>query len=246
MIACKYSTVTQEVHCKKNKVYETRSCVDNNKNKSTGKKMKKRMTGAGGLPRKLSAILMMAAMLSLGVEANEVYVEQVGSSSTINITQDGTDNRIGDVGAPAYIGSGSNTVTIDQIGSNNILEMVVNGAGTDVTVSTTGSDNTQTINCGTTQSAGCSGSTITTTITGDNNTTTQNLGAGANHTSTIAITGDFNTVTHTSTATGTTSADITVSGNTNTVAVTQSGMLNKSVTVTSTGNLNNIAIVQSD
>jgi hypothetical protein len=208
--------------------------------------MEKRTTGIGGLSRKLSAILATTAMLSLGAQANEVYIEQVGSGSTINITQQGTDNRIGDAATPAYIGSGSNTITIDQIGSTNTLDMVVNGAGTDVTVSTTGSDNIQTINCGTTQSAGCSGSIIWQTIVGDSNTVTQNLGAGANHESKISITGDTNTVTHTSTATGITSADITVSGNTNTVAVTQSGMLNKSVTVTSTGDSNNINITQSD
>ena len=208
--------------------------------------MLKRTTGIGGLSRKLSAILATTVMLSLGTQANEVYVEQVGSGSTINITQDDTDNRIGDVGTPAYIGSGTNTVTIDQIGSTNVLDMVVNGAGTDVIVTTTGNDNTQTINCGTTQSAGCSGSYIKQDVTGDSNTVTQNLGSGANHTSEITVTGDSNAVTHTSTATGITSANITVSGNTNTVAVTQSGTLNKSVTVNSTGNSNNINITQSD
>jgi hypothetical protein len=145
-----------------------------------------------------------------------------------------------------YIGSGSNTVNIDQIGANNTLDMVVNGASTDVTVSTTGSDNAQEIQCGTTGSASCSGSTITQTITGDDNTVKQLLGAGANHTSNITVTGDTNTVFHTSTATGTTSADITVTGNTNTVSVTQSGMLNHSVTVNSSGNLNNISITQRD
>jgi hypothetical protein len=208
--------------------------------------MEKRTTGIGGLSRKLFAILMTAAMWSLGAYANEVYIEQVGSSSTINITQQGTDNRIGEMAAPAYIGSGSNTVTIDQIGSTNVLDMVVNGAGTDVIVTTTGDNNVQTINCGTTQSAGCSGSYIKQQITGDSNTVTQDLGSGATHTSEITVSGDSNTVTHTSTATGTTSANITVSGNTNTVGVTQSGMLNKSVTVTSTGNSNNINITQSD
>jgi hypothetical protein len=208
--------------------------------------MNKGWTDVGGLSRKLSAILVTAVMWSPGAQANEVYVEQVGSGSTINITQQGTDNRVGDSVTPAYIGSGSNTVTIDQIGATNTLDMVVNGAGTDVIVSTTGDNNIQTINCGTTQSAGCSGSYIKQQITGDSNTVTQNLGAGANHTSEINITGDTNSVTHTSTATGVTSANITVSGNTNTVGVTQSGMLNKSVTVTSTGNSNNISITQSD
>jgi hypothetical protein len=208
--------------------------------------MEKRTTGIGGLSRKLSAILATTVMLSLGAYANEVYIEQVGSSSAINITQQGTDNRVGDAATPAYIGSGSNTVTIDQIGSTNTLDMVVNGASTDVTVTTTGSNNIQEINCGTTTSAGCSGSYIKQEVTGDSNTVTQDLGSGANHTSEINVTGDSNTVTHTSTATGVTSANITVSGNTNAVDVTQSGMLNQSVVVNTTGDLNNISIVQSD
>jgi len=207
--------------------------------------MKSSKTGAGGLPSKLLTIIM-AMGFTTAVWANEVYVEQIGSNSTVTITQEGADNRIGTSQNPAYIGSGSNTVTIDQIGSTNALDMVVNGAGTNVTVSTTGSNNIQEINCGTTNSAGCSGSTITQTIVGDTNDVKQNLGAGANHTSNITVTGDTNTVTHTSTATGTTAADITVTGNTNTVAVTQSGMLNQSVVVNSSGNSNNISIIQRD
>ena len=206
--------------------------------------MKLRTTSVSKLLSKLLTVVSMAVMT--GASANEVYVEQVGSGSTVNILQEGSDNRIGTSLVPAYIGSGSNTVNIDQVGSNNELDMVVNGASTDVTVSTTGSNNIQEIQCGTTGSAGCGGSVITQTIAGDNNTVKQLLGAGANHTSTISVTGDTNTVTHTSTATGVTIADITVTGNTNTVAVTQSGMLNHSVTVNSNGNLNNISITQRD
>lgn len=202
------------------------------------------MTSVGKLLSKLLTVVGIVVMGS--ALANEVYVEQVGSGSTVNILQEGSDNRIGTSLSPAYIGSGSNTVNIDQIGSNNTLDMVVNGQATDVTVSTTGSNNTQEIQCGTTGSSGCGGSVITQTIVGDDNTVKQLLGAGANHTSTIAVTGDTNTVTHTSTATGTTSADITVTGNTNTVSVNQSGMLNHSVTVNSSGNLNNISIIQRD
>jgi hypothetical protein len=206
--------------------------------------MKSSKTSVGKLLSKL--LTVMGIVVASNVMANEVYIEQVGSSSTVTITQDGSDNRVGTSLNPAYIGSGSNTVIIDQIGSTNALDLVVNGTSTDVTVSTTGNNNVQEITCGTAQSAGCSGSVITQTIAGDSNDVKQQLGAGANHTSNITVTGDTNTVTHTSSATGTTSADITVSGNTNTVSVTQSGMLNHSVVINSTGNLNSISIVQSD
>jgi len=208
--------------------------------------MKISQTGAGKLSRKLLTNFMLAAMFcsTTMAVANEVYIEQVGDSSTIAITQDGSSNRIGTALAPTFIGSGSNTVTIDQIGSGNELDMIVNGAATDVTLSVTGNNNVQTINCGSAASASCGGSTITQTIAGDNNTVTASL--GANHTSTMTITGSSNTVSHNSTNTGVTSADITVSGDTNTIGVTQSGTTAKSVTVNSTGNNNNISITQSN
>lgn len=193
-----------------------------------------------------ATVLVMAVLGFSSVYANDVYIEQVGDSSTINITQQGTGNTIGDSTNPAFIGGGSNVVTIDQIGSSNILSMVVNGASTSVTLSTTGSGNEQSINCGSILASGCSGSSITQTIQGDSNITTVNLGTGANHTSAMTITGDSNQVTHTSTATGTTSANIAVTGNTNTIGVTQSGMTTQSVTVNSTGNLNTISINQSN
>jgi hypothetical protein len=189
-------------------------------------------------------IIMFAMLFSITAIANDIYVEQSGDGSTVDILQDGTGNTIGDSITPAYIGGGANTVNIQQIGSSNSLEAVVNGAATDTTVTTNGSNNVQSITCGTAQSGSCSGSVITQTVTGDTNTITQALGAGANHTSNINVTGDANTVTHTSTATGTTSANITVSGSTNTIGVTQAGMTTQSVTVDSTGNSNAITINQ--
>jgi hypothetical protein len=189
-------------------------------------------------------IIMFAMLFSITATANDIYVEQSGDGSTVDILQDGTGNTIGDSITPAYIGGGANTVNIQQIGSSNSLDAVVNGAATNTTVTTNGSNNVQSITCGTAQSGSCSGSVITQTVTGDTNTITQALGAGANHTSNINVTGDANTVTHTSTATGTTSANITVSGSTNTIGVTQAGMTTQSVTVDSTGNSNAITINQ--
>jgi len=191
-------------------------------------------------------LIALLCVISSSVYANDVYIEQVGDSSTITITQDGSGNKVGDALNAAYIGSGSNVVTIDQIGSNNELNLVVNGASTNVVIDTTGSGNIQTVNCGTTSSAGCSGSTIKQVVSGDDNTITQNLGAGANHYSEINVIGSSNAITHTSTNTGVTSAIITATGDTNTIGVTQSGTLPQSITVNSTGNLNNITINQSN
>lgn len=197
--------------------------------------------------KKLRASALIMALLGVtSVYANDVYVEQVGSSSTITLTQQGTGNNIGDNVDSIYIGSGSNTISVSQIGDSNSLAMVVNGSATDVLVTVNGSNNTKVINCGTTSASGCSGSDIKQILTGDSNNITQNLGAGANHTSWITVTGDTNTFTHTSTSTGTTVMKAELTGNLNTVNVTQSGMTAQNVILNSTGNLNVITINQSN
>ena len=201
------------------------------------------------IKKKLYAFLVMAVFMG-STMANDIYIEQIGDTSTINITQDGTGNTIGDSAIPAFIGGGSNTVAIDQVGIGNTLSLLVNGASAATTVNTLGNNNTQSITCGSSASASCSGSVIKQLITGDDNTVTQNLGGGANHTSEIASIGDSNTVTHTSTTSGVSNVNIAVTGGTtaqpNIISVNQSGTTAQSVTVNSSGNGNNIAIIQSN
>jgi hypothetical protein len=196
------------------------------------------------------ALGMMA--LSHAQAANEIYIEQVGDNATITLKQAGNNNTIGDALAPAFIGGGQNTVYIEQSGSGNQLAMLVNGAGTNVTSIVTGDSNQQTITCGTSISASCSGSAITHTITGDNNDVKSLLGTnGGAHTSNITVLGDYNHVTHNSSGSGANSATINVSGNgssatPNAITVSQSGMNTQSATVNASGNNINISIIQSD
>ena len=196
---------------------------------------------------KLKAIVFIMAVLGLtNVHSNEVYIDQVGDNSTVTIIQDGTGNKVGDSAIPVFIGGGSNVVNIQQIGIGNELAMVVNGAATEVVVDTTGSNNIQTISCGTTSSASCSSSTIKQVVVGDSNIITQSLGTGANHYSEINVTGSTNTITHTSTSTGASTVNVTAIGDTNTIGVTQSGTTAQTVTVNSTGTGNTISINQSN
>ena len=185
-------------------------------------------------------VVMVMAVLGLNiVKANELYLDQDGDSATINITQDGSDNRIGTQLNPIIIYGDSVNATITQQGSNNELDMTVNGSAAAVTLSTVGSSNVQTITCGTQGSAGCSGATITTTIQGDNNTVTQALGSGGNQSSVVSITGDYTNVTHNATG-GSHKADVTVnslatSGAPNNITVNQSGALMQQSTVNASG-----------
>ena len=198
----------------------------------------------------LFALGMMA--LSHAQASNEIYIEQVGDNATITLKQAGSNNTIGDAIAPALIGGGQNVVFIEQSGSSNQLAMLVNGAGTNVTSIVTGDSNQQTITCGTSVSASCSGSAITHTITGDSNDVKSLLGTnGGAHTSNITVLGDYNHVTHTSSGSGANSATINVTGSgssgiPNAISVSQSGINTHSATVNASGNNLNISIIQSD
>ena len=197
-------------------------------------------------------IMAVIAALFWGsaVLANDVYIEQVGDGATVTITQDGSSNRIGDNGTPSIIKGDANIVTIDQIGSSNTLDVIINGAAVTAIVTTNGSSNAQTINCGTANSATCGSSFIKQEVTGDNNTVTQNLVAASTQHSEILITGDYNTVTHTTSGSGAHSGIITVTGGValsgNTISLTQGGTNAQQATITSTGNSNAITVNQSN
>jgi hypothetical protein len=223
--------------------------------------MKNRMTGSGELSRKILAILMTAVMLSSGAFANDVYVEQIGDNSTVSITQTGAGNMVngnvggtGNVDDMALIRGDLNDVTINQIGSGNILSLILNnesnGTGSTVVISADGSNNTQDISCGTALSSSCNASIIRSEITGNNNNTVQTLSGGVVK-STIAITGNYNNVTHTASGAGSHNGEITVSGSgssqvANAVTLTQSGAMTKNAVITSNGSNNNVIVTQSD
>lgn len=223
--------------------------------------MNKSIKGSGELSRKILAILMTSAMLSPGARANDVYVEQIGDNAIISITQTGAGNLVnGNVGGNgntddmALIRGDLNDVTINQIGSGNILSIVLNnessGTGSTVVVSADGSSNTQTIGCGTSLSSSCNASIIRSEITGNNNNTVQMLSGGAIQ-SKIAINGNWNNVTHAASGVGFHSGEITVSGSgnstvANAVTLTQSGALTKNAIITSNGSNNNVIVTQSD
>jgi hypothetical protein len=224
-------------------------------------KMIKSKTGGGGLSRKLLAILVMAGMpLSVSV-ANDVYMEQIGDNSIISVTQTGAGNLVnGNVGGlgntddAALIKGDLNNVTISQIGAGNIVSMIVNnesnGTGSTIVVSADGSNNTQTIGCGTALSSSCNASVIRSEITGNNNNTVQTLSGGVVQ-SKININGNYNNVTHTASGVGQHSGEIVVSGSgtssvANAVTLTQSGALTKNAVITSNGSNNNVIVTQSD
>lgn len=223
--------------------------------------MIKSIKGGGGLSRKLLAILMASGMMSSGALANDVYVEQVGDSSIVSITQTGAGNLVnGNVGGTganddaAVIRGDLNDVTISQIGVGNILSLILNnetkGTGTTVVVSADGSSNTQSIGCGTALSSSCNANVIRSEIIGSSNNTVQTLSGGVVQ-SKIAINGSNNNVTHIASGAGAHNGEITVSGSGTSglptgITLTQSGASAKNAIITSNGSSNTISITQSD
>ena len=204
---------------------------------------------------------MASGMMTSGAWANDVYVEQIGDNSSISITQTGAGNLVnGNVGGTgntddaAIIRGDLNDVTINQIGASNTISMIINnetsGTGSTVVISADGSNNNQTIGCGTALTSSCNASIIRSEITGSSNNTVQTLSGGVVQ-SKIAINGSWNNVTHTASGVGLHNGEITVSGSgtsqvANAVTLTQSGASNKNAIITSNGSNNNVIVTQSD
>ena len=90
--------------------------------------MKQSIKGAGSLSRKLTAILVLSAMTTLGYAAdNSIYIDQSGDFNNITINQDGAGNQVrglsavgsNDPTAPAIIRGNGVNVNINQVGTNN-------------------------------------------------------------------------------------------------------------------------------
>lgn len=174
---------------------------------------------------KLPGMTLLSFLVMVGnvnAQSNSVYVEQIGSGSTINFTQTGTGNAIGSSAAKAVVNGNNNTVTIDQIGNTNVAALNAVGDGMNISSITNGNGNSVAIDCG--SSGDCTGSTITNTITGNGNSLMTNSDNLID--STVNINSDNNTVTinNTSTSINGAKSNINISGGDgNTVALTQAG-----------------------
>lgn len=143
-----------------------------------------------------TVLLLLSTSLSYA-QQNSVYVDQIGTGSTINFIQTGSGNAVGNATTKAVINGDNNIIGMSQIGNSNTT--VLNLQGGDVTISSviTGDNNILNLLCGV--SGDCSGSNITNTITGDGNTITQSTEGVT--VSTVSITSDNNTVNIQNTAT---------------------------------------------
>lgn len=196
--------------------------------------------------RLLLAIGMML-FISAAVAQNSVYIDQIGNNSSIDVTQTGIDNVLGNNTNKAVFYGDSQGVTITQIGSYNSSVMNVQGNGTTLVSNVTGDSNQVNVSCGNTGPL-CNQSSITATATGDQNVI--NVTGGAKSTFGASVTGSNNTVNVTSTTTnlnGATASVTQTGGDANNITVSQNGPAGLNgfqTTVDVTGGGNVIGVTQ--
>jgi len=216
------------------------------------------------MSKNINAIVLILLTTLYGaatVWASDVYIDQAGSTTTIDITQTGDGNTVGSSGTASTITGDTTDVDITQTGSGNAadIKMSVGTSGSTVNYTAAGGSNILNV-----EIDGAADTKLTTTIAGDSNevtlcgtigtvaaasqTATCATGVQANTTtSNIAITGDRNQI-----AIGADAASavntITVGGNVtsddNVINLSQTGLDVPNVTLNVDGSSNAINITQ--
>lgn len=209
----------------------------------------------------ITLALLASLLATTAVWASDVYIDQAGSTTTIDITQTGDGNTVGSSGTASTIYGDNTDIDIIQTGDLNTadIETATGASGTVINYDATGSSNVLDVDIST-----ATDTKLTTTIAGDSNevtlcgtlATTASAVASASCatevsadtvTSTIAITGDNNKVAIGADAGGATNniaIGANVSSSFNTINLQQSGLDVPNVTLNVDGNTNAINITQ--
>ena len=165
------------------------------------------------LQRIFVMLFLVNAGTSLAWADNAVYIDQVGSGADIDITQDGSGNRVSnnanDTTKMKVDGDNIN-LSIDTVGDTNKVLGDIIGDNTDVDLDIDGDTNTVTIDIDGTDTYGAGSGNVVIDLDGGNNTL--DLSIGNNDQATGAdvdwiVDGDYNSVT----------ADIDINNATNSI-----------------------------
>jgi hypothetical protein len=177
-----------------------------------------------------------------------VYIDQVGSTSTINLTQSGGGNELGNETTKAIFYGNNQTVMIQQIGYGNTATVNIQGGGAVVNSTATGDNNVVSLSCGAMPTTACTDANLRADTTGAGNTLS--ITTGAKSVATITTTGGDNnaaTINNASDHLLGAKSSINIAGGQNTVSVSQSGPAGATgfdAMVDVTGSSNNIGVTQ--
>ena len=132
---------------------------------------------------KLISIVMLMLMTSLSY-ANDIYVTQSGATLDLDITQDGSNNTVGNSTTASTSTGATTTLDIDQIGSSNVITYQINGATYTGVINLVGNSNNVDLNCdsgGSNSSCGTANAVIN--FTGNSNDIDLDIGQTSSATS---------------------------------------------------------------
>jgi len=145
----------------------------------------------------LTTFLLIFAIGSTAI-ANEIYIDQVGDNLDLDITQDGTNNKVGTDSTDMTLSGDDMTFAITQTGNSNTIAATIKGTDYTGTWVFTGNSNTVDLLCSSTATGDCDTVTLNITTTGDSNTFDLDIGESASaDSSTVSFTidGDDNILT---------------------------------------------------
>ena len=145
----------------------------------------------------LLALVLVSLFTVTPALANDIYIEQVGDTLDLDITQDGANNVIGTSTTDVNLNGNNMTFAITQTGSLNSIAADIQGNSYIGTWVFTGDSNAVDLSCDSTSGTNCESVTLNITTTGDSNTYDFNIGDTADaQSSTVAftVTGDGNVI----------------------------------------------------
>lgn len=175
---------------------------------------------------------------------NAIYIEQIGDSSDITVTQTGDGNKVGSVDNRFDLVGDNQWVNITQQGPRNILTGRIVGDNNFAHIIQSGFDNMAEVNIG--QVGDSSDSYFDLHVYGDGNVTNFTQGAVTSSLSgqtAYQIVGALNTINSTI-ETNDAVNQAYINGNFNTVTTNQTGFAGKNTSIMVDGNNNNIQVNQ--
>ena len=73
-------------------------------------------------------ITLFLVMFSLPALSNDIYIDQIGDTLDLDITQDGTNNQFGDSTTDVTLAGDDMTFAITQTGNLNVIDATSKGA----------------------------------------------------------------------------------------------------------------------
>ena len=204
----------------------------------------------------LSVVLALFANVVFAAD-NSIYIDQAGDNSTIGITQSGAGNvvrGIQGVGTsnvtPAKINGNGNTVTVNQVGQSNTLDLGINtsaatGAtgGNTYSYSVTGNNATAVINSNNAGTGTSGSNSVDIAQTGNNANANVNILGSKNVFNVITSGGASNSVINTTNGDSNTNNISMTGGGSNSATINQTTS-NADITLTSLGASNTFTISQ--